>query len=68
GRSFYIGTGQGITVNEAFLKIISIAAISTGTPAHHEHVLPPADLSEIEYRNAIIDSSAFRQATGWIPK
>ena len=68
GRSFYIGSGRGISLKDAFLKVISLAGIVTGNYAHHEFVIPPADLSEIEYRNAIIDSSAFHQATGWVPQ
>lgn len=68
GRNFYIGSGQGITLKEAFLKVISMAAVATGVYANYEHVTPPSDLSDIEYRNAVIDSSAFRQATGWVPQ
>ena len=48
------------------MKIIAIATAITGTHVNSEHVKPPADLSDIEYRNAVIDSSAFRQATGWV--
>lgn len=68
GRTFYIGSGQGITLKDAFLKVISMAAVVTGIHADHEFVPPPADLSDIEYRNAVIDFSAFRQATGWTPQ
>lgn len=68
GRTFYIGSGQGITLKDAFLKVISVAAIVTGIHVDHAHVKPPVDLSDIEYRNAVIDSSAFRQATGWVPQ
>ena len=68
GRNFYIGSGQGIALKEAFLKVISIAATVTGINVGHKFVPPPADLSDIEYRNAVIDFSAFRQATGWVPQ
>jgi nucleoside-diphosphate-sugar epimerase len=68
GLNFYIGSGQGVTLNEAFLKVISKAAEATGVCADYEYVPPPANLSAIEFRNAVIDSSAFRQATGWIPQ
>ncbi len=67
GHTFYIGSGQGITLKDAFLKVASIAESITGVRVHNEYVTPPADLSAIEYRNAIIDSSAFRKATGWEP-
>lgn len=67
-RTFYIGSGHGIALKDAFLKVISMAAAVTGTHVDHEHVKPPTDLSDIEYRNAVIDSTAFRQVTGWIPR
>ena len=67
-RTFYIGSGHGITLKDAFLKVISMAAAVTGTRVDHEHVPPPVDLSDIEYRNAVIDSTAFKQVTGWIPR
>lgn len=68
GRTFCIGTGQGITLKEAFLKAISLAAAVTGRTVDCEHIPPPRGLSCIEFRNAVIDSSAFRQATGWVPR
>jgi nucleoside-diphosphate-sugar epimerase len=68
GRHFCIGSGRGVSLKDAFLKVISMAADLTGVQAFHEHVEPPGDLSQIECRNAIIDSSAFRLATGWKPK
>lgn len=67
-RHFCIGSGRGVTLKDAFLKVMSLAAEVTGVRASHEHVAPPADLSDIERRNAIVDSSAFRQATGWVPQ
>jgi nucleoside-diphosphate-sugar epimerase len=68
GRYFCIGSGRGVSLKDAFLKVISMAADLTGVRASYEHVSPPGGLSGIESRNAIIDSSAFRQATGWVPK
>lgn len=41
---------------------------ATGIHVNHDYVSPPADLSDIEYRNVVIDSTAFRQATGWVPR
>lgn len=68
GRTFCIGTGKGITLKDAFLKVVSMAASVTGKHVDCEHVPPPEGLSAIEFRNAVIDSSAFRQATGWAPR
>lgn len=67
GRNFYIGSGQGITLKEAFLKVISMVTAATGISSEYMHVTPPAGFSDIEFRNAIIDFSAFKQATGWSP-
>jgi nucleoside-diphosphate-sugar epimerase len=68
GRKFCIGTGKGTTVKDAFLKIIDFASKLTGTSTKYYHLPDPTILSEIEFRNAVIDSSSFREATGWVPK
>ncbi len=68
GRMFLVGSGQGITLRDAFLKVVLLANKTSGTQAVIEYVSPPTDLSEIERRNAVIDSAAFKQATGWEPK
>lgn len=68
GRNFCIGSGQGVTLKDAFLKVIAKAASITGVQVDCESVPPPVVLSDIEYRNAVIDFSAFKQATGWEPR
>lgn len=68
GRAFCIGSGQGVALKEAFRRVTSIAENVTGISVNHVYVRPPAGLSDIEYRNVVIDSTAFRLATGWIPK
>lgn len=68
GRGFYIGSGEGIALKDAFLKVAALAAKIACTEVVREYVAPPAELSEIEYRNAVIDASAFREATGWVPQ
>ena len=68
GRSFNIGTGRGIALKDAFAKVAALAGPrASGTPVF-EHVACPSDLSDIDRRNAIIDSSAFTAATGWRPQ
>jgi nucleoside-diphosphate-sugar epimerase len=67
-RNFCIGSGRGTALKDAFFKVMSLAAEVTGVRASHQYVAPPADFSDIERRNAIVDSSAFRQATGWVPQ
>jgi nucleoside-diphosphate-sugar epimerase len=68
GRTFYIGSGKGLTLKDAFLKVVAVAEKISGTRAVIEHVQPPTELSAIEYRHAVIDSSAFQEATGWTPR
>jgi nucleoside-diphosphate-sugar epimerase len=65
GRAFLIGTGKGTTLKDAFMQVIAMAASITGTRVELEHVAPPAGLSDIETRNAVIDASAYTKATGW---
>ena len=68
GRMFCLGSGQGISLKDAFLKVIDTAALVTGRKVELVHVPHPDGLSAIEYRNAIIDASGFTQATGWLPR
>lgn len=68
GRAFYIGSGQSVKLIDAFLKVISLAERVTGRKVQYKHVQPPPELSDIEFRNAVVDTSAFRSATGWIPQ
>jgi nucleoside-diphosphate-sugar epimerase len=67
GKTFCIGTGEGVTLNEAFHKAIKAASLATGKLVDCKRVPPPSGSSPIEFRNAVIDSSAFNQATGWSP-
>lgn len=68
GLTFYIGSGEGLSLKSAFQKVIALAAKVSGTQVKCEHVEPPKELSDIEFRNAIIDSSLFTEATGWKPE
>ena len=68
GRMFCLGSGQGITLKDAFLKVIAAAALVTGRKVELVQVPPPDGLSAIEFRNAFIDASEFTKATGWFPK
>lgn len=68
GKYFYIGTGKGTSLKDAFAKVISLAIGGSDRSYVFEHVSPPNELSPIEFRNAIIDSTAFNQATGWHPE
>jgi nucleoside-diphosphate-sugar epimerase len=68
GRAFYIGSGQGVALKDAFLKVATLAGKASGFGARIEHIAPPAALSDIEFRNAVIDPTAYGKLTGWTPK
>lgn len=68
GRTFVIGTGKGTTLKAAFMQVVAMAASITGNRVGLEHVPLPAELSNIERRNAVIDASAYTKATGWSAK
>ncbi len=68
GRAFYLGSGEGVALKDAFLKVASIASKAVGAEVRYTHVPLPVGLSEIEFRNAVIDASAFSLASGWKPR
>lgn len=68
GKSFVIGTGLAVTLKEAFEHAAKVAGTITGREVEIHHVDPPTDLSPIEFRSAVMDSQAFRDATGWAPR
>jgi len=57
----------GMSLKTAFHKVILLASKITGTKVNCEHIVPPDGISDIEFRNAIIDSSLFTETTGWKP-
>lgn len=67
GSNFYIGSGQGISLKNAFLKVAQLVRGLTGIAVEIECIPRPAGLSDIDFRDAVIDYSAYRLATGWTP-
>lgn len=67
GQTYCVGTGLGVTLNDAFYKVASLASSITGKKVQCLKVPSPPGLSPIEFRNSVVDSSAFRKATGWAP-
>jgi nucleoside-diphosphate-sugar epimerase len=66
-RHFVIGCGTGHTLREAFSLVADRVALRTGVHVRVDSVEPTRPLSIIELRNFIGDSSAFSEATGWMP-
>jgi len=67
GQHFVIGSGRGYTIAEAMQLVADRAAAKTDIPVPVHHVTPPRDLSPIEQRNFVADSSRFHRSTGWSP-
>lgn len=65
-QSYYvIGTGQGTTINNAFDLAAKLVHEKSGITVSRSNQPLPRDISPIDLRNAIVDSSAFSRATGW---
>ncbi|MGW2827435.1 NAD-dependent epimerase/dehydratase family protein [Streptomyces sp. NPDC001443] len=69
GRRWLIGTGQGAPLGDVFTRVSALVAEQTGKePVPVVCVEPPEYAEAIDFRSAIVDSSAFRTATGWQPQ
>lgn len=66
-RHFVIGSGVGTRIADAIALVAERVAVRTGRRAEVTHVPAPADLSPIEARHFVADTSAFTAATGWRP-
>ena len=65
GKAYYIGSNRGISINDAFKKIIENVNRIASTDSEIKLVPAPKELHAIENRNVIIDSSLFSSLTGW---
>ncbi len=67
GQHFVIGTGNGMSIQEAFQRVAERVARKTGIVANVTTVAPPPNLPAIERRNFVADISRYSQLTGWRP-
>ena len=67
GRPYFVGSGEGTTVKDAFELVIERVARKTGVRSKLEYKNPPETLAPIEFRNFVADTSAFARETGWRP-
>ena len=65
GKYYIIGSGVGYTIKEAFTLIRDAVAEKIGKESKILHVSLPDNLSQIEYRNFVADTTKFHTATGW---
>ncbi len=68
GQIHVIGSGVGTTLRKAFEIVVDVAAKVIGQRVGINSAEPPENLSEIEFRSYVADSTEFRKVTGWQPK
>lgn len=68
GDYYYIGTGKGVTLRDAFSCVVGLVKEATGKAVDIQSVAPPNGLSEIEFRSFVADASKFEGLTGWKAK
>ena len=68
GQHYYLGTGTGHSVKEAFTLAVAQATAASGRKVDISHVSWPDGLSEIERRSFVADIYNLRKATGWCPE
>lgn len=64
---YLIGSGKGTTIKKVFEWVAQCVKKKTGIEVPQSNRNVPGDLSPIDCRHFIADSSAFYRATGWEP-
>ena len=67
-QHFVIGRGDAYTISDAIHLVAERVKYKTGKLVHVTHIDPPVNLSPIENRNFIADTSRFTEATDWRAK
>ena len=68
GKFFYIASGTGYTLQEAFQIIIDRVKKHTGQSNLIEYIPWPDDIFEIEKRNFVANINVFSSLTSWSPQ
>ena len=68
GNYYVIGTGKGNTIKQMAKLIQDQVKEKTGRKVNLNYTSFPKDISPIEFRNFIADSTSFKKATGWKAK
>lgn len=68
GKYFYLGTGIGVSLKDAFTLVAKIAQDITGVSVDVSSVDPPNNISKIEFRSFVANNKKLIQATNWKPK
>jgi UDP-glucose 4-epimerase len=66
--AFNVGSSSGTTIKEALLLVAREAETLTGIPVLVKQTEFPVDSYQIEKRNSVANSTAFRESSGWEPR
>ena len=67
GNYYVVGSGKGCSIRKMAETVADLAARLTDTHVDVHHVPVPKDLSQIEFRHFVADTSRFRMDSGWKP-
>ncbi len=65
GKYYFIGSGTGWTIIDMVTLVRDEVAKKTGRKVDVVSVKPPENLSQIEFRSFVADTTKFNTATGW---
>ena len=65
GKYYILGSGAGHSIKDMVDIVKGETSHRTGREIQVDYILLPDNISPIEFRNFIADSSAFTRATGW---
>ncbi|RKN03271.1 SDR family oxidoreductase [Streptomyces radicis] len=69
GRHWVLGTGVGSPLGDVFRTVASLVAMRTGAAAVPVVSVEPPEYAEVsDFRDVVVDASAFRGVTGWRPE
>lgn len=68
GLHLIVGTGEGKTIKEAITQVANLINSHYGVPSKVEHVDPPSNLSESEFRNFVADNCLIKKKLNWNPE
>lgn len=67
GNYYVVGGGKGCSIKKMAETVADLAARLTDTHVDVHHVPAPKDLSQIEFRHFVADTSRFQRDSGWKP-
>ena len=68
GRHYVVGSGVGHTIREMIKTVQELTTELSGKRVALNHIATPSDLSPIETRNFVADTTRLRADSGWLPQ